>query len=104
MLLTTVWVEPYVLYKHHFHCSVCSYFVRYVLYAAEAAFLLGAVHWGCSFVEGGCIRQLLLRGLLCMALPNLVIVLLHWRTKEFRYVRKKALELLFLAINRWKVP
>ena len=29
MLMTTVWVEPYVLYKHHFKAPVSEYFIRY---------------------------------------------------------------------------
>ncbi len=37
MLMTTVWVEPYVLYKHHFKAPVSEYFIRYAAYVIEAA-------------------------------------------------------------------
>lgn len=97
MLLTSCWVEPYVLYKHGFHCSCISYFGRCLIY-----FVWIGLVWGVTDVI--CVRAtaamtdiwwiFLLRFLLCMVVPNVLFLVIYCRTKDFRYVMKKALDLL----------
>ncbi len=97
MLLTSCWVEPYVLYKHGFHSSCLPYFGRCLLYFAWIAIV-----W--CVTDQICIRAtaavasiwgvFLLRFLFCMLVPNLMFFLLYFRTQDFRYVIKKAWGLL----------
>lgn len=90
MILTSVWVEPYVLYKHGFHKSCVGYFLRYILYV----FVIGIVWY---------VTDLLCRGLpavgicnplatfagrlvLCVLVPNIWFLVVYGRTKEFRFL------------------
>ena len=88
---TSLWVEPYMLYKHRLRTSAKPYFLHYLLYAA-VTFLLW---WGedllCRHITGGLFLTCLLRALLCFAVTNLAFLLLYHRTKEFRLLWQKAL-------------
>ena len=88
---TSLWVEPYVLYKHRLQVSVKSYFLRYLLYAM-VTFL---TWWGedllCRQINGGLLLNCLLRLLLCLIITNLTYLIIYHRTREFRLLWQKAL-------------
>lgn len=81
--LTSVWVEPCILYKHRFHRPVKEYFQNY----AECLLVMTAVwsltDWICHFINGGIFTQLFLRSLLCVAVPNLLLWLIFRRTEKW---------------------
>ncbi len=88
MALTSLWVEPYILYKHGFACPCTGYFARYFVYMAVA----GAVWYLTDFI---CRSVLVLesmwqilfgRLLICLFVPNLVFLLVYGKTKEFRFL------------------
>ena len=91
---TSLWVEPYVLYKYRLETSVKPYFLHYFLYAT-VTFLLW---WGedllCRQITGDLLVICLLRLGLCFVLTNLVFLLLYHRTKEFRLLWQKALAMV----------
>ncbi len=87
---TSLWVEPYMLYKHRLKSSVKVYFLKYAMY-----FLVTGVAWWCtdffcSRVQGGVWNQLLLRSLACLIIPNLMFLVVYGRSKEFAFVVRKA--------------
>ena len=94
MMLTSVWVEPYVLYKHGFHKSCISYFVRYFVYTVVIGFVWYMTDLLCRALPaaGVCTPWQTLAGrlVLCVLVPNICFLLLYARTKEFRFLRKKA--------------
>lgn len=91
---TSLWVEPYMLYKHRLQTSSKPYFVRYLVYAS-ITFLLW---WGedllCRNITGSLWAICALRFLLCFAATNLVFWVLYHRTKEFRLLLQKAKEIV----------
>lgn len=91
---TSLWVEPYMLYKHRLKVSSVSYFLKYFLYAS-VTFLLW---WGedllCRRVVGNPLVVCVLRFLLCFAITNAVYLVLYLRTREFRLLYRKAVMLL----------
>jgi len=94
---TSLWVEPYMLYKHRLQTPVRSYFGRYGVYF----FVTGVVWWItnmlCSHVPGGIWNQLVLRMLICLTVPNLLYLLVYGRSKEFKFVLQKVKSILI----RW---
>ena len=94
---TSLWVEPYMLYKHRLQASSKPYFLRYFVYAS-VTFLLW---WGedvlCRNITGGLWATCVLRFLLCFAATNLVYLALYHSTKEFRLLLQKALQMA----KRW---
>ena len=90
---TSLWVEPYMFYKHRLETSSRPYFLKYLLYAG-VTFLLW---WGedllCRRIEGNLWTVCVLRLALCFVLTNLVFLLLYHRTREFRLLWKKAVKM-----------
>ncbi len=95
-ITTSLWVEPYMLYKHNLKVSSVSYFLRYFVYASVTF----ALWWGedmlCRRITGGlnpwgvCILNLII----CFAVTNLVYLLVYHRTKEFALLKDKAVYML----------
>lgn len=99
MLMTTIWVEPYVLYKHHFKAPVSEYFIRYAAYVIEAAAVWFVTDMICSHITGGCIYEIIVRGIICVIVPNIIICVIHYRTPEFGFVAGKIKQLVEKRIH-----
>lgn len=93
-MTTSFWVEPYVLYKHGLKAPVRTYFLSYLLYTAVTAAAWGITDLACVRISGGVIRILVLRLLICMILPNMILLAAYFRKKEFRFAAEKGLELI----------
>ncbi|WP_367924252.1 lipopolysaccharide biosynthesis protein [uncultured Ruthenibacterium sp.] len=84
-LLTGFWVEPFVLYKHVFHCSLKGYFKKYFFYLSVALFAAW-ITWGASvWVGNGGLDGFILQFLICIVVPNAIFLLVFHRTPEFVY-------------------
>ncbi len=97
MLLTSFWVEPYVLYKYGFKKSCGGYFLRYFAYVAVIGIGWAASDWLCGAVSSRGLplwQELAARLVICAIVPNLWFLAVYWRTKEFRFLRKKAASLI----------
>ncbi len=89
MVLTTFWVEPYVLYKHGFKTSCRKYFIRLVIYAA----LMAVVALITDFVCGIAVRsienlyvEIFVRLLICVVVSDVLFVLIYFWTDNFKSV------------------
>lgn len=91
---TSVWVEPYVLYKHHLKAPVWNYFASYVLYAGVLAAIWFATDWLCLRAQGGYFMLFVIRLGICLIVPNLLMLLFYCRKKEFRFVLDKGAALI----------
>lgn len=81
---TSLWVEPYVLYKHVFHHPLRDYFIRFLGYTAVGAVICIITTWVSSLV-GYSLLSLIPRAFICLIVPNGLLLLLFHRTKEFQY-------------------
>lgn len=94
IVTTSLWVEPYMFYKHRLQTSSRPYFVRYFTYAA----LTFALWWGaerlCRQITGGLWFVLLTRLLVSFALVNIAFLVIFHRTKEFRLLMNRGMGLL----------
>ncbi|MDR2042824.1 MAG: lipopolysaccharide biosynthesis protein [Clostridium sp.] len=102
-LLTSSWVEPYMLYKHHLDGkgakasgvrSLGLYFLRYVYSGAVLAGVWFLTDFLCRMVQGSPVMVLLFRVAVCAAAPNLLLFLAYRRNKEFLFLTEKAAKLL----------
>lgn len=89
-IFTSAWVEPYVLHKHHLKTSCASYFLHYFLYIGIMAVIWYGTDILCVMVSGGTFFILIKRLIICMIVPNLLLLLFYCRTKEFRFLIDKA--------------
>lgn len=81
-LLTSVWVEPYVLYRIKLKASVTGFYLKYlgyVLVVAAGWFLTGLL---CSMVGGSTVVRLVCRFFICLTVPNFLWLMIYHRTRE----------------------
>ncbi len=100
---TSMWVEPFILYKHYFKSSLAQYFVRYAVYSLvlTAAWLL--TDYVCKFIDGGIWTAIFGRSAVCVLIPNLIMLIAYFRTKEFKFVMNKAVSLISTRINKQNI-
>jgi O-antigen/teichoic acid export membrane protein len=79
------WYRPLVVYKHVFQTSVKQYFIHYFYYALVVVINILLTDYICSFflAEYGIIN-FILRSIVCLIIPNLVVIALFFRAKEFK--------------------
>ena len=93
-LLTSFWVEPYMLYKHRLQAPARTYFIKYGAYVAVTAVAWWLTHLLCDRVTGGALVQCVLRLVICLVIPNVLFLFVYARNKEFLFAIKKAKEML----------
>lgn len=96
-LTTCFWVEPYVLYKYGFHKSLFPYFLRYVKYTLICIAAGAFTYWITMFVHVDGILGFALIAVICMVVPNVVFLLVFYRTKEFKYLLAMVRKSLYSA-------
>ena len=89
-VVTSLWVEPYMLYKHRMETSSRPYFQRYLLYAVVTFLLWFLEDLLCRLITGNLWVVCLLRLLVSFVITNLVFLLVYHRTGEFKLLVRKA--------------
>ena len=90
---TSLWVEPLVLYRNVFFMPLRDYFLRFAGYTAVGAVICGVTTWLCRLV-GYSLLSMIPRAVICVLVPNLLLLLVFHRTKEFQYFGRLGKELL----------
>ncbi|HIW82514.1 MAG TPA: nucleotidyltransferase family protein [Candidatus Acetatifactor stercoripullorum] len=95
---TSLWVEPYMLYKHHLKTSAKPYFLRYGLYSAVTLVLGAAADSLCGQITGPLSMVLVCRLLICVFLVNSGYLILYCRRPEFKLLVRKGR----MLAGRWR--
>lgn len=87
MLIIPLWTQPYLVYKYVLEAKLIGYYVRYVLYFAMTAGLYVVTSFVANRLTGNINNifvDLIIRAVLCVAIPNLINVVVFARTQEFK--------------------
>ena len=83
MMLTTRWYFPFIVFKDGFGISPLHYFKKDLRYWAEAV-IIYLITWKiCTLVNLTDIAALLVHGVICLCVPNLLIILFHLKDPVF---------------------
>ena len=83
-----------VLYRVKLKTSPWRYYGKYLLYCLVMFAAAALTHLACGLVQGSLWRVLVLRLVICAAVPNLVLLMCYHRTWEFRLLADKTSRLL----------
>lgn len=97
-----VWVEPLVLFKYGFDLKLREYFKYYFMYLIITLICCILTYCLCSFITIGGFLALFLKAILCLLIPNIIIVLLFKKTKEFQYLKRLIKGLLTRIVKKGK--
>ncbi|MCI9077837.1 MAG: lipopolysaccharide biosynthesis protein [Lachnospiraceae bacterium] len=94
MVLVSVWVEPYILYKYHIMQTCSMFFAKYIIYALLTGTVWVLTDVVCQQVTGTQFFILAVRVLICIIIPNTLFTVFYHRTEEFGVIKEKARELI----------
>ncbi len=98
VMSTCFWIEPLVVYKHGFERKVSHYFGLFFKYTAIMFAVGGLSYWVCSFVDMGGFLEVILKSIIVTVLYNGILLLLFFRTMEFKELWGVAMKIY----NSWK--
>jgi len=93
-LLTFVWFDPYVVYKHTLHKGLKQYFIKYALYWGLLVVLTVACQTLYDWIGLSGIPGLIVGFVSVSVVVNGVFLLIHYKTKEFDYLKNMISNLL----------
>lgn len=86
-LVTQVWFDPYLIYREVFRKSSFPFFKKYVVYACVTAISCIVTAFAVSCIEIPInIICFFVKAIIAVIVPNVLIVVLFHRCKEFSYV------------------
>lgn len=83
-LMTSVWIEPYVIYKNSFECSPLEFFLTYGKNLMVMGIAWWCTNWCCEQFTGNVFAELLYRLLVCAVVPNVLLWLFYRKTEEWK--------------------
>ncbi|MGG0275873.1 lipopolysaccharide biosynthesis protein [Bacillus rhizoplanae] len=85
-LVVPFWIAPYLVYKKVFRRPVREYFLKYTYYATIGIGTCLITSFICSLVSGDDLLHLVLRGSICLVIPNILYTFIFYKTDEFKYL------------------
>ncbi len=87
-ILVCVWVEPLVLYKYGFGRKLREYFKIYFMYLTVTLISVVSSYLLCDLINYDGFFGLFLKAFICLIIPNVIIIILFGKTKEFQYLKR----------------
>ncbi|URT70207.1 lipopolysaccharide biosynthesis protein [Cytobacillus firmus] len=102
-LTTVFWTQPVIVYKYVFKRSVFLYFKKYIVFGLltlAACFITTII---CnSLIIGDNFLALAGKGLISLIVPNVIYIVIFYKSKEFQYLINIALSVLKIKLPRGK--
>ena len=93
-ITTTTWLEPYILYKHKINKKCKRYFVKYCIYTIIICAVWYLTDILCTFAAGNTVINMIETFAICALFPNMLLTVAYCRTKEFKFVYKKIINII----------
>lgn len=98
-LLTADWYRPVIIFKKIFKISPMYYFKSYFKYIFLGLIYMAGTYSICQFISSSDVLvNFIVRGLICLIVPNAFNLLLFYKSKEFDFFQN----ILINLINKFK--
>lgn len=81
-----LWVQAKLVYNKIFEKSVKKYFKKYFLYLGVILSIGGITTILCNMIKFNGFISLVFKGIICVTVPNIILVLIFYKTSEFKYI------------------
>lgn len=85
LVTCSVWVEPFVLFKHWFKTSSKGYFLRYIGYLLLTVVVAVLSNFICNIITIGGIGGLLIKAVISFLIANLVFLIFFAKSPDFKF-------------------
>ena len=86
-LTTSIWIEPYVLYKHYFKTSIMDYFKRVFKYVLVTIISYLVTLTLCNLVNINEMVNLIIKLIICLIIPIILYIICFRKTEEFKKIK-----------------
>lgn len=93
-LVTTAWLDPYIVYKHGFKANPISYYTKYIYYMIIFVVSNVIIKLITQYLVIKSIIMWIIVALITFIIYNLIIVVLFYNTEEFKYFYDKLKSLI----------
>lgn len=92
-ITTSFWVDPYILYKYSFNSGLKNYFKKYFIYFIVTLFS-GSIttYIAANINNNNNIVAFIYKLIICLIVPNLINLIIFYRTYEFKYILLKIIK------------
>jgi O-antigen/teichoic acid export membrane protein len=80
------WTTPYLVYKKVFNLPLANYFLKYVYYLAVGLGTYFITSLISGLIQVDELLMLVLKGLICIIIPNLIYIVIFHKTEEYQYL------------------
>lgn len=88
-LTTVFWIVPRLTYKYVFDKPLWPYFSKYIFYTFLTLVVCYITLFVCNnLVIDNSFLSLIVKGLVCLIIPNIIYFLIFYRSQEFQYIWK----------------
>lgn len=85
-LLTNTWYDPYVVYKIGFEKGSSRYFLKYIFYIIVLFIASLPTYYLCNLVNYTPLINVLIKFIICIIIPNIIIIVIFYKSKEMKYI------------------
>lgn len=93
-LLTFMWFDPFIIFKHGFAQPVAPYYLTNLYFAAVVVVAGFAAYWVCGMIPGHGWGLLLVRALICVAISGVLFLAASFWRKDFKFLLNSAKSML----------
>ena len=101
-LVLPFWITPLIVYRKVFKLPVRVYFQKYLFYSGLVTGTYFITNFICKLIYTSSILELILKLLICICVPNLIYIVIFYKTDEFRHlygIAKPLLEKLLIRVR-----
>lgn len=98
-LLTSVWYEPYALFKFGLHKSPIIYLRKYIVYTIIIVITGGVCLLICSLIKVGIVADPIIKIVICTIIPNLFFFICFRKKAEFQMLKEKIKSIFLILLN-----
>lgn len=99
-LVSYSWIDPYLIHKYEFKTPVSKYFKKYGIYAIVFTLSTCITLLISRLITIDGIFGLILKAVVVCIIPNLVNLLVYYKTEEFKELKIKILEPIINKFTR----
>ena len=99
-VLTSIWVEPYILYKYRFGKTPALFFLKYVLYIAIIFASWFITDYCCNLIHLTPFANLIIYLVICVFVFNILLFIIYQQTPEFRELLRLIKKIFNKIIHR----
>ena len=91
-LVSYSWIDPYLIHKYEFKTPVSKYFKKYGIYALVFTLCTCITLFVSQLITIEGFIGLILKAIVVCIIPNLINLLVYYRTEEFKELKIKILD------------